>query len=57
MPKVMIDMEMPKSCAECKYKEGLYTDERIFIVLVLLVVVLRFTIILLIRQKICHIIL
>ena len=29
MPKVMIEgMEMPKSCAACKYKEGAYCDER-----------------------------
>ena len=25
---VKIDMEMPESCSECKYKEGRYTDER-----------------------------
>lgn len=28
MPKVMIEMEMPKSCSDCKYKEGAYSDER-----------------------------
>ena len=28
MPKVMLEMEMPKSCSNCKYKEGGYTDER-----------------------------
>ena len=28
MAKVMIDMEMPESCADCKYKEGEYNDER-----------------------------
>lgn len=29
MSKVMIEgMEMPKSCSDCKYKEGAYTDER-----------------------------
>ena len=25
---VKIDMEMPSSCSNCKYKEGGYTDER-----------------------------
>jgi len=25
---VKIDMDMPKSCADCKYKQGSYCDER-----------------------------
>lgn len=28
MPKVMIEMEMPECCGDCKYKEGRYSDER-----------------------------
>lgn len=28
MSKVMIEMEMPDCCADCKYKEGEYSAER-----------------------------